>query len=79
MPYRKRTPKSPDADPGGPGWDRNGVPLCPGCGQPGDFHAFERNNSGPRLRFRCSLPSSDACEGIHSISTCTAPRRCSTS
>ena len=63
--------------PAGDRWDRHGIPLCPGCELPGDFVRFSPGGSreGPRIWYRCTMPSTDACSGQHSIATSRAPKR----
>ena len=71
MPYR--TSKKDQTPPTTSKFDVDGVPLCPGCGVPGD-HVW----SGPKvckggepvapfIRFKCSMPSTPECNGQHQV------------
>lgn len=75
IPKRQRSPQVKPEDEVSKLFDDHGVPYCRHCGTPGDFVRFDPDNGGPRLTFRCSLPSTPACAKDQTISCRKGIRR----
>ena len=70
FPYRRvngSAPKKPEAT---DEWDEHGVPRCRHCGAGGDFVRFHVDDDRGRARiwFECSMPQSNACDRVQTIS-----------
>jgi Transposase DDE domain len=69
FPYRRRSRNSPKAAEATSEWDEYGVPFCRHCRSGADFIRFATgDHRAPRLWFACSMPQSDGCEKLQTIS-----------
>jgi len=75
IPYRRRNRTSPRTPQASKHADPQGIPLCRHCGVPGDFVRFSEKRGGPRLWYRCSMPSTPECHNEQSIACKTDIRQ----
>ena len=69
FPYRRVSRHSPKQAEATSEWDEHGVPTCRYCDSGGDFHRFATDeHRAPRLWFTCSMPQTDGCDRVQTIS-----------